>query len=198
MMHRDTNSGCLLPGLQAFFTALLLGAIVTFAAALVGAQWQTAILAGCLAGCIGALVHWFMSQRLWVTVAYGTFYQVSQAEPVQEPETLEPQSTVRIELHSEDGRHIEFADLPCNRLQLAKFAGAALDGRSLAIASWTGYGAPFTRSQYEQLRNALIQRGLLFAGRGASGLMVTRAGKAAFEYLALNGTVQDEQYPNQG
>jgi hypothetical protein len=190
-----THDGCLTPALQSLMTALLLGGIVFFAALLVGAEWQIAFFAGALAGLVGALVHWTLTQRLWVYSVYAAYYQSAeypQDEPEPEPEALPRAQTVRIEIHSEDGRHLEFADLPCNRVQLAQFAGAALEGRSLAIASWTGYGAPFTRSQYEQLRNALIQRGLLFAGRGASGLIVTRAGKAAFEYLALNGTAQDE------
>ena len=106
-----------------------------------------------------------------------------QLLPISQKET-----TVRLELASDNGRRLQFADLPVSHDLLIRFAQGVLDGQSLTEAAWCGNGNLFSsRSEFVTLRDALIGRKLASWNNPtctARGWGLTRSGLAAFRYLS--------------
>ena len=102
------------------------------------------------------------------------------------------ETTVRLELASDNGRRLQFADLPVKHETLVRFAQGVLDGQSLTEAAWCGNGNLFSsRSEFVSLRDALISRKLAAWNNPACtarGWGLTRSGLAAFRYLSESPT----------
>lgn len=98
------------------------------------------------------------------------------------------ETTVKLHLASDNGRRLQFADLPVSHDLLREFAQGVLDGASLTEARWCGNGRPFSsRSEFVALRDELIQRRLAAWNNPtctARGWGLTRSGLAAFRYLS--------------
>lgn len=95
---------------------------------------------------------------------------------------------VRVEVTS--GRREVYFDLPGTPEALATLARGVLNGRSFAEDSWSGRGAPFSRGEFRQIRDALIERGLAVwrnPQAKAQGVELTAAGKSVFQRLAEVG-----------
>ena len=108
---------------------------------------------------------------------------------------------VRLELSSNNGRRLQFADLPVSHEILVRFAQGVMDGRSLTEASWCGNGNLFSsRSEFVALRDELISRKLAAWNNPscpARGWGLSRSGLAAFRYLSPtpeNGKEANQQY----
>lgn len=100
------------------------------------------------------------------------------------PVSLEP---VRVEIIQDAGRHVEMLDLPVSLEQLTALAAALMAGASLSESSWTGAGAPFSKSEFIRLRDELIKRNLARwrnERAPAQGLMLTPGGKACMRHFA--------------
>jgi hypothetical protein len=111
--------------------------------------------------------------------------------PVLKPK----ETTVRLELASDNGRRLQFADLPVGYDTLTQFAQGVIHGQSLTEAAWCGNGGIFTRAEFVALRDALIGRKLAAWNNPtctARGWGLTRSGLAAFEYLAGPPTPNSE------
>jgi hypothetical protein len=82
--------------------------------------------------------------------------------------------------------HAEFLYLKCavNAAQLTEWARAALDGGGLGVHKWTGQGALFTRSQYDNLCSELLTMGYLVDRGGNLGRQLTAKGRALCRALA--------------
>lgn len=102
-------------------------------------------------------------------------------EPAREPEKI------RVEVVSEEGRRGDFIDLPYpDKLPLLA-SGLLQEGRQFTQSVWTGGGALFSRSEFENLRGELIRRGLARwknENAPAQGAVLTAAGRAVFRRLA--------------
>ena len=101
---------------------------------------------------------------------------------VGEPETL------RIELSSVDehGAHIEFLNIPGDGQRFKEFACGVLNGKAISTASWTGRGGIYSRREFNELRDALLNRGWLMwrnPHAPVQGVMLTRKGREAFERI---------------
>ena len=84
-------------------------------------------------------------------------------------------------LEKDNGRETDFIDLPAGPEQLRKLADGLLSGRQFALSAWSGAGAPFSRSEFERLRDELIKRGLARwrnANAQAQGAELTLPGRA--------------------
>jgi hypothetical protein len=68
--------------------------------------------------------------------------------------------------------------------QLRTFAAAAVKGASLAVHKWTGRGALFTRSQFDDLMTELEQFGYIKPATGNVARQLTRKGRALMRALA--------------
>jgi len=60
------------------------------------------------------------------------------------------------------------------------WARAVMTGTSPTVGRWTGTGKMFTRGQYDEFCDHLVNRGLLREGRGNTPRSLTKKGQAAF------------------
>jgi hypothetical protein len=151
-----------------------------------------AIITGVLFALLGAAffvgsIPWRVFWLVLVGVCLVSWLAVIIPKPERLP-ALEPkETTVRLELASDNGRRLQFADLPVGYDTLVIFAQGVINGQSLTEAAWCGNGGIFTRAEFVSLRDALIARKLAAwnnPGCPARGWVLTRSGMAAFQYLA--------------
>jgi hypothetical protein len=88
---------------------------------------------------------------------------------------------IEVDLRSFNG-HLRKAwlDIPVPAEAFATFARAALNGQPVAVSRWTGAGKPFSRSEFETLRDWLIELSLaewLNTQHRDQGWRFTRAGR---------------------
>ena len=102
------------------------------------------------------------------------------------PASREPAPPVRIEIVSDNGRVSDFLSLPAEPDQLKALGAALTAGDSFTTSRWTGPGGLFTRSQFDQLKAELVNRGILrMAGQAANqGYCLTGKGKAVMRGFA--------------
>lgn len=94
----------------------------------------------------------------------------------------EPQ-TVRVEISEDQGRHVEFIDLPARPEQLKSLATGLQQGRTFALTAWSNQ---FTRPEFEMLRDEMVRRGLARWKNDKHhqlGADLTPAGRAVFKRL---------------
>lgn len=102
------------------------------------------------------------------------------APPLPAPESI------RVELLQDGGHRGDFIDLPYPE-KLPALAAGLLAGRSFNQTAWTGHGALFSRSQFDQVRETMIERGLLAwknPEAKAQGVELTAAGRAVMRRIA--------------
>jgi len=110
---------------------------------------------GILAVLVGAGV-WFAYLKRW---HYLTGLTPSYQEP--DPLPLREVDPVRIELLQDNGNTGNYLSLPARFEQLVELGKGVTRGQGLAIGSWVGAGRPFSRAEFETLRDELLLRGLL-------------------------------------
>ncbi len=147
--------------------------------------WGAALAIGAGSSCLA----WFGSQNRWQAAREFALYGPPEIPPV-EPETPLPAlpqiAPLRVELTEDHGRRVKFIDLAGTPEQLKALALGVLNGRGLAVSSWTGSAGIFTRAEFERLRADLIDRGLLrwINNQPNQGAELTPAGRAIFRKLA--------------
>jgi len=182
MDENDLGAGCILPVLQAIVTGVLIGGLGAGLAHYAG--WKDPALIGLLAGFGAAAFWWMTSVRAWRRAAHPEPYQ---PEPTTTRARPEP---VRVEVRQDDGRHVDYIDLPATAEQLITLAQSVLAGGSLSESAWTGSNGIFTRAEFSALRNELIKRGLASWNNPktpARGVTLTRGGLAAMRTFAAMG-----------
>lgn len=106
----------------------------------------------------------------------------------QPPATIEraPLPPVKIEVISDNGRQSDFLSLPAEPEQLKQLGQALTAGETFSVHRWTGPGGLFSRSQFDQLKAELVNRGMLrMAGQAANqGFTLTSKGKAVMRGFA--------------
>jgi hypothetical protein len=180
-------AGFVLPLAQSFVSGLI-AALLTLAVANL-ADWERPGTWALGAGALVAAAYWFSTLASWRRVVYAVETATGRDwdgdNRIGEPD--EPGEPIRIEVASEDGRHVEFIDLPASQEQLIRLAEGLLNGATLSEAAWTGAGNIFTRAEFAQLRNELIRRGLAAWNNPktpARGATLTPGGQAAMRYFA--------------
>lgn len=175
--HYTIQVAVLIPLFQSITTGSAFGSVVLAAGELSGrsdALWIAAVVLA-----VTTAITWLILLRRWLDAAsWGDGYTYSHTR-TQEP--------VRLELESEDGRHVAIIDLPASQEQLMALASGILSGASLSESTWCGSGAPFSRSEFAQLRAELIKRGLAAWSSPrtpARGIVLTKPGEAAMRYFA--------------
>jgi len=176
MENSDLRNSVFVPAGQALITGLFAAG---FIAALFNLQtWPGIALA---VGCGCAFLAWLLSldqQRKIINAAAGL------ADPGQDEQvSYQHQPITRIELVQDAGRSVSWLDVPCSIRQLQQLARGVAAGSSLSINAWTGSARPFTRSEFEALRNELISRGLAEDLGSNRGLQLTAAGRGVFRHF---------------
>ncbi|MBN2549684.1 MAG: hypothetical protein JXB15_11030 [Anaerolineales bacterium] len=185
-MGDDMNSGCLLPLARSVITGVFAAVMVSMAGVCFSWTPQTAILRGLAAGAAAAGLVWLASLLESFRPEFPAWLPEYQAEMTAQ---AQPQAqSIRVILDRDNGRSLEFCDLPASREQLAALAHGLLEGgATLSESHWTGSGGTFTRSQFAALRSELLKRGLVAwnsPGTPARGVCLTRPGKAAMRAFA--------------
>jgi hypothetical protein len=174
----NLGSGCLVPLLQSIAGGAVT-ALLAFAVAY-GAGWRLPWLFALATGAGAAVVWYWSTVVLWRRSAYPQPESTLPAQPKQTP-------VVRVEVLKDDGRSMEFIDLPANPDQLISLARGVLQGQTLSESAWTGAGQPFTRAEFASLRGELIRRKLAVWNNPqtpARGVSLTRGGVAAMRTFA--------------
>jgi len=173
-----------IPALQALTSAVFVGAGVGGIAAAAGSLglFQVSPLAlGAIAGSVSGLASWRRSLSDWRLAMYGFDYG-------QEPEQVQViPPPIRVELSSNNGRSMQFVDLPADVDQLVTLGAGIVQGLSFTESQWVGAGQPFTRGQFVRLRSEMIRRGLaswISENNTARGCRVTGKGQALFRHFA--------------
>jgi hypothetical protein len=89
--------------------------------------------------------------------------------------------------YDESGRFVrmEYLNIPgITQEQLQSFAREVTRGMPLAVASWTGRGALFSRGQYDALMAELQRAGLVRDDGGNIGRVLTAAGRSILKKIA--------------
>ena len=174
----NLGAGCMLPLLQSIAGGAVT-ALLAFALAY-GAEWRLPWLFALASGAGAAFVWYWSTVVLWRRSAYPQPETTLPDRPRQTP-------IVRVEVTKDDGRTLEFIDLPANPDQLISLARGVLEGQTLSESAWTGAGQPFTRAEFSSLRGELIRRGLACWNNPqtpARGVSLTRGGMAAMRTFA--------------
>jgi hypothetical protein len=96
--------------------------------------------------------------------------------------------TFRLEIAADQGRSLQIIDLPATSRQLNSLARGILNGSTLNESSWSGFGRPFTRAQFRQLRDELVRRGLAEwrSSAPSQGVQLTASGRAIMRKFAIS------------
>ncbi|HFD38520.1 MAG TPA: hypothetical protein ENJ31_01535 [Anaerolineae bacterium] len=98
-----------------------------------------------------------------------------------------PPPTIRVEVAREDGRQVQFVDLPISPRAAGIIARGVLRGQRLSESAWSGRGGVCSRSEFGRFRAVLIERGWAVwrnPQAPAQGIELTAAGRAVFRRLA--------------
>lgn len=183
--HSTLKSAVVIPLTQALVSAVLIS-VITYALA----SWLEAerpfIIALALFGIV-ALISWLSYRGEWrarLEALLGV--DINRDGVIGEP--LPVINELRVNVISDNGAAGDILALPgANREQLAALARGIVAGRGLSIHEWTGINRPFTRSQFEELRGQLLDRGFIrWRSNNAPqlGAEPTKKGEALFRALA--------------
>lgn len=180
------QAGALLPGLQAFLSGVFFSLVVLGVSLLAGEKQAGIFLL--VGGSSCAFLVWLVLLRHWLRLV--DFQAGFQPAPkVQVIEPAEHQSSVSIRLFEEQNTYWrgDFLELPATHQQLRLLASGVVSGSSLAENAWCGANKPFSKAQFQELRQALLERGWLQwrnQKAPAQGCEVTHVGRRVFSYLA--------------
>lgn len=179
-MKHENNliSAVCIPALQALISALLAGSVVYIAASLLRVPERLLMALGAFG--VIALYSWLSYRAEWRARLSGEEASSQPLPPVVKE--------LRLKALSEDGRAGDYFYLDGMSLeQLSTLARGVLAGRSLAVHEWSGLHRPFTRSQFENLRGQLLERGFIRARSESApqlGYELSSKGRALMRALA--------------
>lgn len=145
--------------------------------------WLAGIGAVLVAGCVWMLLLRDHRRLLWQTERT-TGRDLDGDHQIGQPAAPPP---LRLELDStdQDGYHGQILHIDAvTPDQLATFARAVREGRSMALDTWTGKGRLFTRTQYANVMDEMTAAGLVVKSSGNTGRRLTAKGRAVFRGLA--------------
>lgn len=156
------RDGVLSPLAQAIVSGLLSGAALGAVLWVFGVEsawrWSLAVIPVVwLAVWLFSLKHWRSALERLLDRDLNDDGFIGEPPVDQQPKP-EP---VKITLSQDNNNRIDYISLPVRTEQLRALAdGLASGRRPFSVAAWTGAGAPFSRSEFEALRDELISRGL--------------------------------------
>ena len=187
------RDGVIVPILQALTTGALsglaLGGVLWLAGVESAWRWSVALIP------VVWLAVWLLSLSHWRASLEKLLQRDLNGDGVigEQPVRIikQPSPEVRVILERDNGRETDFIDLPAQPEQLRQLADGLLSGRQFALSAWSGAGAPFSRSEFERLRDEMIRRGLARwrnERAQAQGLEVTAPGRAVLRRFASDAS----------
>jgi len=185
------GSGITAPVTIPLLQSVITGAFAGIAAGVVCAVLQLGFSAWAAGAVVWVLVtfgSWLSFRGHWQAVierALGVDFNGDGIIGEPEPALPEPQP-LRVELYQDNGARGEFIDLPYSD-RLPALASGLLAGRQFAQTAWTGGGQLFSRAEFEELRAAMLKRGLARwknPQAPAQGIEITPAGRAVLRRVA--------------
>jgi hypothetical protein len=189
------ESDALVPVVQSLVSALVASISAGVASALTGI-WQPFPAAGVCG--VGALaLSWLVLLREHRGLLWDVERVISGNFGTESP-TGTPQDVLRVEIteHKGHNQHISYLELPGTPQQLMTLANGLLGGKGTSESDWTGSGKPFSRSEFREIRTALIDRGLATwanPDHHAQGWELTAAGRAVMRRIADHPTLSDRR-----
>jgi hypothetical protein len=175
--HLET--GCIVPAMQSLFVGILSGSVATGLAFWMDLSEPWAL--GVVCGCCAALWLFIGGIQLWRLDVFSV--------PYIAPEPVEATSSVvRVEVVSEDHKW-QFAELNATSGQIKELASGLLAGAAFSESAWCGSNRPFSKSEFQAIRQEFIKRGWArwrVANVPSQGLTVTAPGFAVCRSLAQN------------
>lgn len=176
----DTETGCIVPVLQSAVVGLLAGLVALAVVMLQG--WSAWYALG--AGALSALLTFISGVSAWRRSQFDDIYYSPPPPPA-----LPQAQSVKVELRQplDGGQQTQLIDLPTDSERLAALARGLLAGQSFSESAWTGGRGLFTRSEFSQLRNEMIKRGLAAWNNShttARGVTLTPAGRGVMRRFA--------------
>jgi len=189
-MTNSFSDSVTIPATQSLITGALFGLTVGGSAAML--EFPMPFQFGLTAGAGVALIAWLDYRARWQSLLE-RLLQVDLngdgeiGDQDQEPDPPARVEPVKVYIEQDQGRHVDIIDLPAEPRQLTAFADGVLTGRSLSQAAWIGRGQPFSRSEYDALRDEMIRRGLAqwrSPGEPAQGWELLASGRAMLRHFA--------------
>lgn len=179
------TGGVIVPGLQAAITGILLGLAALAITAWFSLPW---LAIGGTVAAVTAAGAWLSYRNHWAWLlerVLGADLNGDGAIGQPQPPML-PAPHIRVDLMHPDGAGADWLKLPYPE-KLPTFAETVLQGRTYSQAALVGSGRLFSRSEYDQLIDALIAAGLMRwknPEHHNQGAVTTSAGRAVFKRLA--------------
>lgn len=183
----DTERGCFLPAAQAGAVGVLAGFLILALAMVRG--WSGPGWYALGVGSLAALAVFLSGVSAWRRVAF----PLDQARIEYPPAETLPAETVQVQLtYDEDGaRHHQLQDLPVDYDRMKTLADGLLAGTTFAESVWCGAGRPFSKSEFHQLRRAMLSRGWLQwrnPSAPAQGVQLSKPGAAVMRGFCATTT----------
>lgn len=185
-------AGLGLPFGQALITAILVGLLAGALAWAAGLPRPAAI--GLVFGLMSGLLMWLMSIAAWHSAAYRQpQVYVSQPEIVEaeEYDALPEPERIRVRIIEADGRSETWSSLPCSEPQMRALCSGLASGVPFAHSHWVGAGKPFSRAEFEAVRDEMLQRNLIRwinPDARAKGVELSPGGRALVRTFAASPT----------
>ena len=185
--YLDVKTAVWIPSLQALISAALwavagfgLSSVANFVLGATITPWVPAVVAFCVV----SVISFRTLIDDWRVAMYG-----SEAEQPEAAQLIaQPPEPIRIEIHSQEGRRVQFADLPVRPDQLKALGDGIANGKTFSEGSWVGgVNGVFTRSEFVALRDVLLQRGFIAwrsYSKPSAGVEITRGGLSLFRNIA--------------
>lgn len=152
----DFYRAVLIPAAQALITGVLAFCAGLAVCALGGWPWYYAAIGAGLVSLLAWLRFWG-----WWSLVILDVLTPDRVQLIDDPEPQAEPQTVKVIIQEHQGQDTQIIDLPATGDQLRALASGLDQGQSFNLGTWAGPGAPFTRSEFEQLRAELLRRGLL-------------------------------------
>lgn len=178
----NVKNGVLIPAAQALTTGALAAATVTSWGLLL--HWDHLPALAATVGTSASLLAWGYFRADWV-------YRVNHILGIRETAAQQQaQATaanvIKLNLYGDQGQPGHFLTFGIDRARLVKFSQGIAAGKPFTVRTWAGGAGLFTDSEFAQLRDELLSRGLArWRGKDPrNGCELSPAAMAVFRYLA--------------
>jgi len=174
----------LYPLLQSLITGVIIGlAVVAFAWYV---SWPKPWSLGLLIASLTQCAAWLISLARWHRWVY-KLEDLTGWDLNRDGQIGNRPDPIRVEVIQQEGRQVDFIDLPASQEQLISLASGLMIGAPFAETHWTGERAPFSKGEFHQVRDTMIRRGLarwVNPRAHAQGMELTAPGRAVMRRFA--------------